>query len=816
MNKYIEIIKLLERIFGKSAVSKSIGTRTNVTRFPKGPQGLDPTTRHFDVEGTAQKTPELVDTIKNSVGDRMGDLTKMNDQEFLTYKQNVQRLADHVDPPSADIIAAGSKQRVTGEGIEALKETAGQTNRPGTTIGNIESRINKLKQLGQEMEKTTGKKANITDVLNDFGASQQSMSRMKDVGLVRATAREILINDIKAGKIKNITVSEAINMKEPIDPFRQIYGEGALEQLDSLIPNLRNLKTEAEAEKLARSKFKFEPDEARLPGSVSIEEGKKAEQEFGINRPQQTKVTNITAKVNKNRDPDILIEEYNKNNQRLSLTDEEGGTLIGYQEFQKLQDRNKEIESILDSFGIKSAEEIKPEGIVIPFRKKITEPENKADGGSIGLDYLMGFNNRSNYKKGGRVGYADGGTEPSFYDYFSSADKTKPISYGDKTYNPISSYQGKDYGIGLNRWTAKPMYASNFNPNNRFDLYGNVDPFLPFGYEGNAFYLNELPEDFFSTGMSTPTTTEIPTVDPFSLSYDPNDPESFVKFENAYDKSRGWEGSHNPAQTKDLMDAYNQWKDQSSNIPTIDPFSGQQVLAQDQAAFTQPQAEIFPQQELPTVAPIPNKPIDPSMWQQFSNYLQTNAGIPAITALEMQNYMNPQKGYTDTAEGFASDIRHGTATSQVRDRIADFLTGNANSIDSNYQPGSRAKFLGSLGANLLGLIREPDLLNFTNPSARAAAVEDVKANYRGAPIFGTPTVPYGQTVSQTYSQLQNKNDPILKTLGENLNNLSYEDIKNIRNTKRQDLVSAATQTMKKGGKVKKQKNKNGLNYLLGF
>jgi hypothetical protein len=233
-------------------------------------------------------------------------------------------------------------------------------------------------------------------------------------------------------------------------------------------------------------------------------------------------------------------------------------------------------------------------------------------------------------------------------------------------------------------------------------------------------------------------------------------------------------------------------------------------------AFAQPQPEIFPQQELPTVAPISNEAKDPSMWQQFSNYLQTNAGIPAITALEMQNYMNPQKGYTDTAEGFASDIRHGTATSQVRDRIADFLTGNANSIDSNYQPGSRAKFLGSLGANLFGALREPDLLNFTNPSAQAAAIEDVKANYRGAPIFGTPTVPYGQTVSQTYSQLQNKNDPILKTLGENLNNLSYEDIKNIRNTKRQDLISAATQTMKKGGKVKKQKNKNGLNYLLGF
>ena len=403
MEKYIEIIKLLERIFGKSAVSKSIGTRTNVTRFPKGPQGLDPTTRHFDVEGTAQKTPELVDTIKNSVGDRMGDLTKMNDQELLTYKQNVQRLADHVDPPSADVIAAGSKQQVTGEGIEALKQTAGQTNRPGTIVGDIESRINKLKQIGQEMEKTTGKKVTLTDVLKDFGTSQGSLSKMQDVGLVRSTAREILINDIKAGKIKNITVSEAINMKEPIDPFRQIYGEGALEQLDSLIPNLRNLKTEAEAEKLARSKFKFEPDENRLPGSVSIEEGRKAEQEFGINKP--AKVSDFKTEATKRTSIDDLIDEYNANQDRLRLTDDEGGTLITYPEYNRLKDRNEAIAKALEDKGISSKveEEIKPEGIVIPFKKKNLEPEGKADGGSAGLDYLLGIDNRPQYAGGGNV-----------------------------------------------------------------------------------------------------------------------------------------------------------------------------------------------------------------------------------------------------------------------------------------------------------------------------------------------------------------------------------------------------------------------------
>jgi hypothetical protein len=54
-----------------------------------------------------------------------------------------------------------------------------------------------------------------------------------------------------------------------------------------LIPNFRSLKTEVEAEKLARSKFKFKPDESRLSGSTSIEEAKKAEQEFGINKPNE-------------------------------------------------------------------------------------------------------------------------------------------------------------------------------------------------------------------------------------------------------------------------------------------------------------------------------------------------------------------------------------------------------------------------------------------------------------------------------------------------------------------------------------------------
>jgi len=142
-----------------------------------------------------------------------------------------------------------------------------------------------------------------------------------------------------------------------------------------------------EAEKLARSKFKFEPDENRLPGSVSIEEGRKAEQEFGINKP--AKVSDFKAEATRRTSIDDLIDEYNANQDRLLLTDDEGGTLITYPEYNRLRDRNEEIAKVLEEKGIRSTPEVetKPEGIVIPFKKK---PEEFAIGGRVGFKFGSG------------------------------------------------------------------------------------------------------------------------------------------------------------------------------------------------------------------------------------------------------------------------------------------------------------------------------------------------------------------------------------------------------------------------------------------
>jgi len=88
-----------------------------------------------------------------------------------------------------------------------------------------------------------------------------------------------MFNDIKSGKLKaSKEVQDIVSGRasgDPIDSFRTIYGEDALEQLDSLTPDLRQLRTEVDAEKLARSKFEFTPKLDRPKESYTPEEMKK-------------------------------------------------------------------------------------------------------------------------------------------------------------------------------------------------------------------------------------------------------------------------------------------------------------------------------------------------------------------------------------------------------------------------------------------------------------------------------------------------------------------------------------------------------------
>ena len=382
-------MKLLEiaKKFGVKP-SKVIGTQGNVVPLKK-PSLVDISVDEFKLKESIDKGTLTMDKVQQEMEEtvRLALSKNLNDVELNRALNNAVNIERQFFPPVADVIAAGSGKQVTGKGLEEIIEKGGLMAPPNTPLGKADFQIKRAKQSMEDIKN----ESDIGNLIKGAGRDQLAEIKLHNEGLVRAVTRQILSEDIKAGKIKSLTLDDLGTSREPIDYFRKIYGENALEQLDSLTADFNRLNTEQEAASLARSKFKFEPNETRTKGSTSYEELEKTIK--GPEQSKEAKILNITNEADKRKTVDELIDEYNTNFDRTKLTDKEGGTEIGYQEFQDIQKRNDEIAKALEEKGISSKieEEVKEEGIVIPFRKKITEPENKADGGSIGLDYLLGL-----------------------------------------------------------------------------------------------------------------------------------------------------------------------------------------------------------------------------------------------------------------------------------------------------------------------------------------------------------------------------------------------------------------------------------------
>jgi cell fate (sporulation/competence/biofilm development) regulator YlbF (YheA/YmcA/DUF963 family) len=366
-DKIIELLRLMEKFGVKPGRIIGAGDR-KVTPIKK-PILSKPLNRDYlleDVEGGKIGT----NTVKNEIED-IAPLVfqkQLNDVEVNNLLNNLNYLDSLLNP--TNIIDITTKAPV--KGLESL--------RPTSITGGLEKAGKQLEEVGKKLEETKPE-ININDLIKDFAQGQRALQSEQRRGLTRATARSILYKDIEAGKIKGMTFEQLGSAKDPIEDFRKIYGENALEQLDSLTDNFAQMTSAEEAANFAKTRFKFEPRTSDLPETTTIEEAKKAEQEFGINKP--AKVKDFKAEATKRTSIDDLIDEYNANQDRLRLSDEEGGTAIGYDEFRKLQERNRQIADALENKGISSKieEEVKPEGIVIPFKKKITEPEEFAEGG---------------------------------------------------------------------------------------------------------------------------------------------------------------------------------------------------------------------------------------------------------------------------------------------------------------------------------------------------------------------------------------------------------------------------------------------------
>jgi hypothetical protein len=281
---YKGLLELIKLIFGPKALSKTIGTRTNVIQLPN-----NKTKRYIksdlDIESASDAAAM---NAKKEMEELIAEIPKMNDAERLIFEGNLRRLKNRLDirsetDPTADVFQFGTKEKVTPGGIASLTEKAGQKSPPGTLMGNIESRIKQLEASGEDLSKMKGQ--TLDEIMGDVMQTQKTMSKMQDEGLVRAAVRYKMMDDLKRGTLKlpkNLedVVRGASNEEDVITVFRNNYGEDALEQVDSLIPDFYKMTSPADAVKKIEKDFpNMKPKKIEVKQTMDLDEAKKAEQE---------------------------------------------------------------------------------------------------------------------------------------------------------------------------------------------------------------------------------------------------------------------------------------------------------------------------------------------------------------------------------------------------------------------------------------------------------------------------------------------------------------------------------------------------------
>jgi hypothetical protein len=279
------ILELIKLIYGSKALSKVLGTRTNVIRLPDN-ELKQYTKNDLNIEAASDK---LAQKAKADMYELLAEYPQMNDAERLIFDGNLRRLGNKLgvtqkkQGSAADVLEFGTGEKVSPEGIMSLTEKAGQKNPPTTLMGKLESRIKQLEASGKDLSKMKGQ--TLDEIMGDVMQTQKTMSKMQDEGLVRAAVRYKMMDDLKRGTLKlpkNLedVVRGASNEEEVITIFRNNYGEDALEQVDSLIPDFYKMTSPADAVKKIEKDFpNMKPKKIEVKQTMDLDEAAKAEQE---------------------------------------------------------------------------------------------------------------------------------------------------------------------------------------------------------------------------------------------------------------------------------------------------------------------------------------------------------------------------------------------------------------------------------------------------------------------------------------------------------------------------------------------------------
>ena len=202
------LLQMLADIFGKNIFSKTIGTRTNVIKLPSADKR-----RLFKNDLDIGRANESqTETIKKELEEIIPDIPKMNDMEKLTLEGNVRRLYNKLFPQetSGEVIDIATKKKVTGEGLESLKEKAGIPE--GVEPGSLMDRLNK------SIQKLQAQKEAFDQQLKDMPSPLKPSGMDLTTGLTRTAARKIL--DRSGIKVPD--------KADPIEVFEKNFGGDAL------------------------------------------------------------------------------------------------------------------------------------------------------------------------------------------------------------------------------------------------------------------------------------------------------------------------------------------------------------------------------------------------------------------------------------------------------------------------------------------------------------------------------------------------------------------------------------------------------------
>ena len=273
----LKILSVLQKLYGKSFINKTIGTKSNVVK-PKELDTNAPTKNMYSPD--AFKDPKLQGMIDEKIQEYAPYIfSNKNQRELMNYLDNAENLlkqkkrdfgvTDQLESvgkqkPEADIVDIKTGKKL--EGIETLKEDLGlppgvsPRSPAGKTLQELKRTTKEMDNIEKDIDQTVD--TGLEDIFKSFMKSP-SIDRVME-GKRRAVIRKILLGDDRINLPKEIRTSlenyddlrgGGTKEMDPLTIFDTYYKRDTdkLETLDSIIDTAKN-------ERDAAGEFKFLED----------------------------------------------------------------------------------------------------------------------------------------------------------------------------------------------------------------------------------------------------------------------------------------------------------------------------------------------------------------------------------------------------------------------------------------------------------------------------------------------------------------------------------------------------------------------------